>query len=56
MSEASLLCLVGILLVFASLHILNGLAWISGKFARIMLGNFLIRSATIPGVPVSTDT
>lgn len=29
----------GVLLFFISLHIFNGLAWISGKFAQVMLGN-----------------
>lgn len=30
---------IGVLLFFISLHIFNGLAWISGKFAQVMLGN-----------------
>lgn len=40
LGEALVVSLIGILLGLISLHILNGLAWISGKFARVMLGNF----------------
>lgn len=38
--EALLVCLAGVFVALISLHIFNGLAWVSGKFARIMLGNF----------------
>ncbi len=38
--EALLGCLFGLFLALISLHIFNGLAWASGKFARVMLGNF----------------
>ena len=38
--EALLACLAGVILTFISMHIFNGLAWVSGKFARLMLGNF----------------
>ena len=38
--EALLGCLFGLFLALISLHIFNGLAWVSGKFARVMLGNF----------------
>lgn len=38
--EALIVSLVGILLLLVSLHIFNGMAWVSGKFARVMLGNF----------------
>jgi hypothetical protein len=37
--ESLLAFLIGIPLLFISLHILNGLAWLSGRFARIMLGS-----------------
>lgn len=37
---ALILCLVGILVTILSMHIFNGFAWISGKFARIMLSNY----------------
>jgi len=45
--EALLGSLVGILILLVSLHIFNGLAWVSGKFARVMLGNF----STAPAQP-----
>jgi hypothetical protein len=38
--EAEIACLVGAMLSLVSLHAFNGLAWVSGKFARVMLGNF----------------
>jgi hypothetical protein len=37
--EAAGAFVVGILLLFISLNIFNGLAWVSGQFARVMLGN-----------------
>lgn len=37
--EALLAFIIGIPLILISLHILNGLAWISGRFARLMLGS-----------------
>ncbi|MBE0697900.1 MAG: sensor domain-containing protein [Anaerolineaceae bacterium] len=40
-------CAAGVFMLFISMHIFNGLAWVSGKFARIMLGNF----SSQPGVP-----
>jgi Putative sensor len=45
--EALVLCLVGIFVALISMHILNGLAWVSGRFARLMLGNF----STLPAAP-----
>jgi hypothetical protein len=56
--EALLGCLIGLILLFISMHILNGLAWVSGQFARLMLGYY---PATEPQVapsmaePVSAD-
>ena len=38
LGDALLAFVIGIPLVFIFLHILNGLAWVSGKFAKIMLG------------------
>lgn len=38
LGDALLAFLIGIPLLFISLHVLNGLAWVSGKFAKIMLG------------------
>lgn len=45
--EASLACLAGILAMLASMHAFNGLAWLSGRFARVMLGNF----SAVPAQP-----
>jgi hypothetical protein len=38
LGDALLAFLIGIPLLFIFLHVLNGLAWVSGKFAKIMLG------------------
>lgn len=38
LGDALLAFLIGIPLLFTSLHVLNGVAWVSGKFARVMLG------------------
>lgn len=56
--EALLACLAGLLMLFVSLHVFNGLAWVSGKFARVMLGNFSTmpsRPETGLTAPVSTE-
>lgn len=37
-SEAWTCALVGLISLLVSMHILNGLAWLSGKFASLMLG------------------
>jgi hypothetical protein len=42
---------VGIFFGFISLHILNGLAYLSGEFARVMLGTTV---AVQPGTPASS--
>jgi len=39
MAEASVCFVIGLALLFISLHIFNGLAWVSGQFAKVMLGN-----------------
>jgi hypothetical protein len=50
--EALLGCLAGLFIALISLHIFNGLAWISGKFARVMLGNFSAApAASAPEMP-----
>ena len=49
--EAALACLAGILTMLASMHVFNGMAWISGKFARVMLGNFSAAPAQ-PSAPL----
>ena len=38
--EALILTLVGAPLLFVSLHLINAAAWVSGRFARVMLGKF----------------
>lgn len=38
-AEAGIAFLIGLFLLFISLHLLNWLAWLSGRFAWIMLGN-----------------
>jgi hypothetical protein len=38
--EALAACLAGVFMLFVSMHLFNGLAWVSGKFARVMLGSF----------------
>ncbi len=40
LGEALLISLAGVLIGFISLHVFNGLAWLSASFARVMLGNF----------------
>jgi hypothetical protein len=49
--EALLASLIGIFAVFVSMHIVNGLAWVSAKFARVMLGTV---SNSDPGTPPQT--
>ncbi len=48
LSEAMTLCVIGAVLTLLSLHVLNGLAWVSGKFARVMLGNYAAQPAAHP--------
>jgi len=56
--EALLVCLAGVLISLVSMHILNGLSWVSGKFARVMLGNFSKAPAApaSPAAPIAPDT
>lgn len=49
MGEAVTGAIAGFFLIFISLHIFNGLAWISGKFAQIMLGNPQAGGSTAQG-------
>lgn len=53
--EALLVALVGFLAGLVSLHIFNGLAWVSGKFARLMLGSFSTAPAA-PAAPQNPET
>ena len=55
LQEALLACLAGVFMTFVSLHIFNGLAWFSGKFARLMLGNFSAQPAA-PATPPASET
>ncbi|MBN1264360.1 MAG: sensor domain-containing protein [Anaerolineales bacterium] len=48
LSEAFLAMLIGLLLWPVSLHICNGIAWISGRFARVMLSPAATRHAITP--------
>lgn len=50
--EALLAFVAGVVMVFVTFHVHNGLAWISGQLARIMLGNY---QTPLPGelVPVT---
>jgi hypothetical protein len=36
--EATIWCLIGVVLLLASFHLVNGLAFVWGRFAQIMLG------------------
>ncbi len=56
--EALLAFIIGIPLLLISLHVLNGLAWISGRFARIMLGSAAAypSGSTMVSAPVSVTS
>jgi len=61
LGEALLVSLAGVLATLVSMHVLNGLAWVSGKFARVMLGNFSTApvspaAPSAPEAPTSPDT
>jgi hypothetical protein len=49
--EALVAFVIGAVLLVSTFHLLNGLAWVSGQFARLMLGN---RQEPLPG-PVPPD-
>jgi hypothetical protein len=53
LSEALLVSLAGTLIGLISLHIFNGMAWVSAKFARIMLGNFERSPMEPPAAPLA---
>lgn len=50
LAEASVCFVVGLALLFVSLHIFNGLAWVSGQFAKVMLGN---KRESVSSTPVT---
>lgn len=54
--EALLGSLAGLFIALISLHIFNGLAWVSAKFARVMLGNFSPASQPPQASPAVMDT
>jgi hypothetical protein len=56
LGEALLCSLLGVLIGLASLHAFNGLAWVSAKFARVMLGNFSTAPIQPPSAPVEPVT
>lgn len=52
-AEAALAFLIGLVIFLISLHLLNGLAWVFGRFARLMLGDpQLAVVAAVPGTGV----
>ena len=63
LSEALIASLVGFLLLVGSMHVFNWLAWVSAKFARVMLGSFSTTATppaplappSAPGEPPSTE-
>lgn len=52
MAEASVCFVIGLALLFVSLHIFNGIAWVSGQFAKVMLGNPGVAKQTIQPIVV----
>jgi hypothetical protein len=54
--EAVLVSLGGIFLTFIFMHILNGLAWVSGQFARLMLGYYAPAPAAAAPALAATPT
>lgn len=50
LGEALLACAGGLLMLLVSLHLFNGLAWVSGKFARVMLGYYAPAAAVVEPV------
>ncbi|MEN6410696.1 MAG: sensor domain-containing protein [Anaerolineaceae bacterium] len=58
MTEAVGVSLLGMLILFASLHVFNGLAYISGQLARVLLGSSASNvqtqpPAVVPGTPAT---
>ena len=50
--EALLLALLGLFMLLISMHIFNGMAYVSGKFAKVMLGNSAPGTVPIEKAPV----
>ncbi len=53
--KAILISVIGLFITLVSMHILNGLAWVSGKFARVMLGSFSPSPEVPPASPHSPE-
>jgi hypothetical protein len=51
LSEAILVGILGLGIGLVSLHAFNGLAWVSAKFARVMLGNYASPAPMPPAAP-----
>jgi hypothetical protein len=51
LGEALLASVGGLILLLVSLHLFNGLAWISGKFARVMLGYYAPATTAVVAAP-----
>jgi hypothetical protein len=54
--EALICSLIGFFILLISLHILNGMAILSGKFAKVMLGNYASIQAELPAPVTLGDT
>ncbi len=52
LAEALILSALGVLIAIISMHIFNGMAWLSARFARVMLGNF----SPHPTAPAAPET
>jgi hypothetical protein len=55
LSDAMIAFVIGVPLLFATLHLVNGLAWISGWLAKLLLGNPQ-RRIVAGSTPASTTT
>lgn len=57
--EALILALLGLIMLLISMHIFNGMAFLSGKLAKVMLGNTasgVIQTEIVPAIqPVETE-
>ena len=57
LGEAMAISLIGALFTLVSMHVINGLAWVSGKFARMMLGSSQATTTpTPPTAPTNLET
>jgi len=51
LQEAIIASVAGIFVLLIGLQAFNGLAWVSGKFARVMLGNASLTAKEVSSVP-----